>query len=328
MSLPWRNCGTRRVPVPEAGGLDPDTMTVSPEELGRTCERQPKRGEFNVLCSVFGSAERSAAEGGSRTWRVGNLPSPPPPPPPPPFLALSLSSHLSVSLAPPAPPLAFSLSPLAYLSLWLNSEHARRVNAPSLTSDQPTNLSILPTYLPIYLLIVTYSPAPPSRCGPRGISNWWIEPRPLAPADPIRPDSIRARGQADVGHGRLDRPRREIGWGKKEERNGDNSVRLYRRDQPQRPRSLIQLNRFARNELFARRAAGHGGGGPGNRRGGYHTGRSFYLEKEYRTAGHRLTASWVSLGRISWNLVPGLLSERAEVPCTGWPCKSPDMFPS
>lgn len=57
----------------ETGGLDRDTMTVSPVEPGRTCERSgaPLRPEtetagFNVLCSVFGSSD-PAAEGGSRT---------------------------------------------------------------------------------------------------------------------------------------------------------------------------------------------------------------------------------------------------------------------
>lgn len=57
---------SRRVPAAAIGGLDRDTMTVSPVELGRACKRQPKGG--GVQRSLFGfRLERSAAEGGSRT---------------------------------------------------------------------------------------------------------------------------------------------------------------------------------------------------------------------------------------------------------------------
>ena len=76
-------------------------------------------------------------------------------------------------------------------------------------------------------------------------------------------------------------------------------------------RSLIQLNRFARNGL---RSIDSGGTGAEDRRGwegcgcgeegkAYHTVSTvFYLEKEYRAAGPRLTASGsarVESGRVS-----------------------------
>lgn len=121
----------------------------------------------------------------------------------------------------------------------------------------------------------------------------------------------RTRRPSGAGHGRLDRPLRERNGGVKAEGNGDNSVCPYRWNQPRRLRSLIQLNRFARNGLSDGRTAGRGARAADGR-ARYHTVRSFYLEKEYRAAGTRLTASWVSQGRIWRNLVPGLLLARLD----------------
>lgn len=70
---------------------------------------------------------------------------------------LSASPFLSPSLF-RSSSLFRALASTPFLSLAERWTRRERVNAPSLTSEQSTNLSILPTYLPIYLLIVTYSP--------------------------------------------------------------------------------------------------------------------------------------------------------------------------
>lgn len=89
------------------------------------------------------------------------------------YLPFSFSVSLRCSLfIREFPSLSLSFSRLSVLSLFL-AEHAGRVNAPSLTSEQPSNLSILPTYLPIYLLIVTYLSA--LECSDwQHPLNWWI----------------------------------------------------------------------------------------------------------------------------------------------------------